>query len=195
MITRIPDDPFAGIQLPPLVVESMPVRFNPLNEVGVQIDRSDSLSAPIDSGDPSSGGGGGSVPVYPFQPTIVSNVATLEPGTLNGVQPSNIGSSFFVSATGTYYLVLSVSAVNGVISSSTLSVTASPPATIGVSIGYPVNTFDYPLYVFVNQEPFRLIGTGSLQAVATEAFRVQKSTPSPDLLPYDSYYTWTLTNV
>jgi len=194
MITRIPDDPFAGIQLPPLVVESMPVRFDPLNDVGVQIARSDSLSAPIDSGDPTTGGGGSST-VYPFQPVISGTNLDIQPGTLNGMQPTNIGTTQFLPSTGTYYLILSASAVNGVIASSTLSVSGSPPAAISVSIGYPVNTFDYPLYVFVNQVPFRLIGTGSLQAVSTEAFRIQKSMPSPDLLPYDSYYTWTLTNV
>jgi len=138
---------------------------------------------------------GGTTVVYPFQPTITGTDMTVQPGTLNGMQPSNIGSTFFIPSTGTYYLVLTASAVNGVIATSSLSVSNSAPAAIGVTIGYPVNTFAYPLYVLVNQTPFRLIGTGSLQAVSTEAFRVQKSMPSPDLLPYDSYYTWTLTNV
>jgi hypothetical protein len=44
MITRIPDDPFAGIQVPSFSMESMPVKSEAAEPVAVQVSRSDSVS-------------------------------------------------------------------------------------------------------------------------------------------------------
>lgn len=44
MITRIPEDPFSGIVLPPFTVESSPVKSPASEPVAVQVSRTDSTS-------------------------------------------------------------------------------------------------------------------------------------------------------
>ena len=44
MNTRIPDDPFSGIVLPPFSVESSPVKPSDIDPIAVQISRTDSTS-------------------------------------------------------------------------------------------------------------------------------------------------------
>lgn len=44
MKTRIPEDPFSGIVLPPFTVQSMPTKTAADESVGVQVARSDSVS-------------------------------------------------------------------------------------------------------------------------------------------------------
>ena len=46
MITRIPEDPFSGIVLPPVTVQSMPTKSAADESVGVQVPRSDTVSIP-----------------------------------------------------------------------------------------------------------------------------------------------------
>lgn len=133
--------------------------------------------------------------VLPFQPVITGTSATITYGTLNGVAPTNIGSTFTVPTTGTRYLVLTLLASSGSITSSYLSVNSTPPTMVAASYGFPPASYDILLYVIVNQGLFRMIGQGSVFALPKEAFRIQKSMPTPDLLPYDSYYNWLVSNV
>jgi len=44
MITRIPEDPFSGIVLPPFTVQSMPTKTAAEESVGVQVPRTDTVS-------------------------------------------------------------------------------------------------------------------------------------------------------
>ena len=131
----------------------------------------------------------------PFQPVFSGTSTTITYGTLNGVAPTNIGSTFSVPTSGTRYLVLTGSSSNGSVTSSSLSVTTTPPTMVAATYGFPPATFTVLLYVIVNQTLFRIIGPGSLYALPKESFRVQKSMPTPDLLPYDSYYNWLVSNV
>jgi len=132
---------------------------------------------------------------YPFQPVFAGTSTTITYGTLNGVAPTNIGSTFTVPTSGTRYLVLTVYSSGGSVTSSSLSVTTTPPSAVSDTLGYPPATLSVLLYVIVNHTLFRVIGPGSLYALSKETFRVQKSMPSPDLLPYDSYYNWLVSNV
>lgn len=131
---------------------------------------------------------------YPFKPVFSGTNATITYGTLNGVAPTNIGSTFTVPTTGTRYLVLTASASSGSVTSSSLSVTTTPPSGVAATVGFPPATYPILLYVIVNQVLFRVIGPGSLYALPKEAFRIQKSMPTPDLLPYDTYYNWIVYN-
>lgn len=131
----------------------------------------------------------------PFQPVFAGTSTTITYGTLNGVAPTNIGSTFSVPTSGTRYLVLTGSSSSGSVTSSSLSVTTTPPTMVAATYGFPPATFTVLLYVIVNQTLFRVIGPGSLYALPKESFRVQKSMPTPDLLPYDSYYNWLVSNV
>lgn len=135
------------------------------------------------------------VPNIPFTVTMAGTTVSVANGTLNGLIPTNISSTFSAVAGATRYLVLNVTATDGVITGSTLSLDSSAPAAYGTRLGFPPNTFSIPLYVIISLVPYRLIGQGSLNATSVEAFRVQKVMTTPDMLPYDSYYTWQLTNV
>lgn len=141
------------------------------------------------------GSGGGSTPfLYPFQPVISGTSATITYGTLNGAAPTNISSTFTVPTTGTRYLVLTASSSSGSVTSSLLSMATTPPTAVAATYGFPPATYPILLYVIVNQALFRVIGPGSLYALPKEAFRIQKSMPTPDLLPYDTYYNWIVYN-
>lgn len=179
---RIPRRPIAVTSIAkPQVVNQLGDRIHTLNPRSVQDNAGAGTSTTVQN--------------YPFLPTIAGTSATIAYGTLNGSAPTNIGSSFTFPAFGTRYFVLSVTASSGVVSSSFLSVDSSPPAGVGTSLGFPPNTFKVLLYVSVNQRLFRTIGPGSLQAVPLEVFRVQKVITTPDMLPYDSYYTWSVSGV
>lgn len=148
-----------------------------------------------DASDASTGGGSTpSTTTYPFQPVITGTSATITYGTLNGIAPTNISSTFTIPSSGVRYLSLDVVASSGGVSSSTLSITSSAPSVPGVTLGFPPNSFSWPLYYINNQVLYRLIGLGSVIATSREVFRVQKSMPTPDNLPYDSYYTWLISN-
>ena len=131
----------------------------------------------------------------PFDAIVSGTSLKIRYGTINMLAPSNIGSTFTIPGSGTRYLVLTVTASNGAVVSSVLSIETSPPAVLGNQIGYPQSTFAILLSVIVNLTPFRVIGPGSLQALSKEVFRVQKVMLTPDLLPYDSYYTWDISVV
>lgn len=146
--------------------------------------RVDSIGSSSQSGNPALS--------YPFAIRIAGTSATFIPGTLNGLLPTNIGSTFTVSGTGTEYAVLNCLASSGVISSSSLAITSTPPPVIGTLNGYPPNAFIILIHVIVSGIPFRMIGPSSLQALPIEVFRVQKTMTTPDQLPYDPYYTWTV---
>lgn len=186
MNTTIPDDPFSGIVLPPLTIDSVPVKLD--TDVGIQVSRRDSASVdPVVLESPSS------VPigsVAPFTATVNGLNLTLTTGTLNGLVPTNVGSTFVISSSGTQYLLLTVSTSNAKVTSSSFSISATPASAIDVIQGQPPSTFDICIYVIVNTVPYRVIGNGSLFCTPYEAWRFAKAMTSPDAMPYDSYYSW-----
>lgn len=180
-------------------VIKVPDRINPGRSMpAVQFDRS------IDKvPDSPPGGGGGSAPPatpYPFDVTFgpgsdgTHKTATVRPGTINSLIPSNYTTTYDLSDTGSYYLILSATSTSGEITGCTLSCPASPPGALPVLMGAPPTAFDYLLGVIVNNVWFRTIGNGSLFASGAEVFRISKTSPAPGTLPYDIYYTWAITN-
>lgn len=141
---------------------------------------------------PPPGGSGGST-AFPFDVNISGTDATVVPGTINGLIPTNYADTFTIANPGTYYVTLSVTATDGQLGSATLSFAASPPAAVPVVQGQPPTTFDYLLGVVVDGVWFRVIGPGSLAAAGAEVFRVSKTSPAPGTLPYDIWYTWNIT--
>lgn len=135
---------------------------------------------------------GGTVVFYPFDCTVTGSSMKVRYGTINGLAPSNINSTFIISTSGTYYVLLSVTTSNAQVVSSSISVSASPASVMPVNLGQPPSTFDIPIALLNNGKPFRAIGPGSLVATPYEVYRLVKSMTSPDSLPYDSYYSWRL---
>jgi hypothetical protein len=143
------------------------------------------------------GGGGTVTTTYPFDITVnvSAGTFTLVTGTVNGIVPNNINNTFTISTVGTRYVYITCSAINGVFTGCTINVGSSQPAPIGTNIAYPQNSFNIPIHVVVNGTAFRVINRTSLQVLSKEVFRVQKSMFTPDTLPYDSYYTWSVSDV
>jgi len=165
----------------------------PPDRLPTQFDRQiDQILSPV------AGGGGGAV-VYPFDVISAGTSSfTVQPGTLNGLLPSNYNSTFTLSTSTTYYLQLAATASNGQITGATLSFVTSAPAAIPTNMGQPPTSFDYMLGILITNGAgggtwFRTIGPGSLNAAGQECFRTSKSSPSPGTLPYDIWYTWVLT--
>lgn len=155
----------------------------------------DHLKRAVDQAIQDGDGNGTGTSTYPFDITVVSGNATFIYGTVNGVAPTNIGSTLTISMSGTRYVYLTCSAVDGIFTSSTINISSTAPAAIGTNIGYPPNTFYILIHVVVDGVPIRVINRSSLQALSKEAFRTQKVMTTPDMLPYDTYYTWSISDV
>jgi hypothetical protein len=144
-------------------------------------------------------GGGTVATAYPFDVTFDTagdpRDTFVRPGTINGVLPTNYSDIFSLAASGVYFLVLTVTASDGEIASAVLSFEVSPPAGIPTIQGQPPTTFEYLLGVVIDLVWYRTIGPGSLAAAGLEVFRVSKTAPAPGTLPYDIYYTWSITAV
>jgi hypothetical protein len=159
-----------------------------------QFDRSVDLL----EGPQASGGGSPTTTLYPFDVEFTGSgsplTASVRPGTLNGLIPTNYTDTYSVTNPGVYYLVLSATAAAGEIASCSLSMDASPPAGIPVTLGEPPVAFSYLLGVVIDGVWYRTIGNGSLTAAGQEVFRISKTAPDPGTLPYEIYYTWNITN-
>jgi hypothetical protein len=145
--------------------------------------------------------GGGTTPppatptIYPFDAIITDGGSgtvdiAIQPGTINGLLPTNWATTYNISNVVTRYLILSCSSSAGTITSCSLSLSSSPPSGIPNSMGTPPTAFDYLLGIIVNGVWFRAMGPDSLAAAGSEVYRVSKTAPAPGTLPYDSYYTW-----
>ena len=128
--------------------------------------------------------------IAPFTASVSGTSLTITSGTVNGLVPTNINSTFIITGTGTEYLYLTVSTANAKVISSSLAAGAIAPSAIDVIQGQPPSSFDICIYVIVNGVPFRTIGNGSLVCTPYEAWRFAKAMTSPDSMPYDSYYSW-----
>lgn len=147
---------------------------------------------------------GGATGPYPFDVTFTAGsdashrTATIRPGTVNGFVPTDILTTADLSVSSSYYLVLSIVAVDGGIASCTIAFTTVAPGPILTLMGQPPLSFDYSIGMVVGDGSeltwYRTIGSGSLFATPQEAFRVSKVAPAPGTLPYDIYYTWALAN-
>lgn len=160
-----------------------------------QFDRSvDALDGPVSSG------GGGPAPAgpYPFDVEFSGSgsplTATIRPGTINGLLPSDYSDTYSITVPGLYYFVLSATVASGEVSAATLSMDGSPPPGIPVELGEPPVAFQYLLGVIVDGVWYRTIGPGSLNAAGQEVFRISKLSPTPGTLPYEIYYTWNITS-
>ena len=139
------------------------------------------------------GGGGGGAGVFPFDVTKTNSTHfTVRTGTVNGLVPSNIATTFVMAGSGTEYVVLKVTTTDAEVTAAEIMAPTptTPPPAMPVGSGQPPSIFYVLLAVLVDGTPFRTFGNGSVTAVAYEVYRLQKAMLTPDALPYDSYYSW-----
>jgi hypothetical protein len=141
-------------------------------------------------------GGRGGTGDCPFAITLTeagsAYTATFRAGTINSLLPSNYLTGVAVPATGTKYLVLTCTASNGEITAATFSADATAPAAIVPFAGQPPTSFKILIGVVIDGALVQVWGCGNIQALGVESFRVQKGAPVAGQVPYDVYYTWSL---
>lgn len=145
-------------------------------------------------------GGCSGVTRYPFDITLTdqgdtTSIATIWPGTINQLLPSNYLTGVSVSNTGTHYLVLDCTASDGEITAAPLAIESAAPSAISPTQGTPPVAFQVLIGIIISGVAFKVWGNGNMTAAAAESFRVDKGSPVPGSLPYDVYYTWNLSLV
>ena len=136
--------------------------------------------------------GGGTTQSYPFDCTLNGSSLTVQYGTINSLEPYNIYTTFSTGGASHFYVLLSMTVSNAQITLAGISISASPATVIPVTLGQPPTSFQVPIAVCVAGTIFRTIGPGSLVATPFEVYRLAKAMPTPDALPFDSYYSWRL---
>jgi hypothetical protein len=146
---------------------------------------------------PASSPGSAETGPFPFDVELVAAAlgtsdASIRPGTINGLVPTDILDVTNLDDTLSYYLVLSVVAADGQIASASIAFTTTPPSPIPATLGAPPLAFDYTIGMVVLGTWIRTIGNGSLFASVSQAFQVDKTAPAPGTLPYEIWMTWAL---
>ncbi len=144
-------------------------------------------------------GGGSSAPTEgPFDLTFTPGASpgdltpSMRPGTINSVVPTGYLSLPDIADTGTFYFILSATALDGQIATASVAFSGSPPAGIPVTMGTPPTAFDFLLGVVQDGVWFRTAAVGSKTATPAETFKAGITSPPPGTLPYDIYYTWSV---
>lgn len=111
------------------------------------------------------------------------------PGTINGLLPTNYDIEY-TTATDCF-LLLSMTTLNGEVASATLSFGTEVAPVITSQASMPPPEFSYTLGMLVAGTWYKTVG-GSLTAVPVEVFRVAKTEYTPGSLPYEPYYSWSI---
>jgi hypothetical protein len=140
-------------------------------------------------------GGGAATERYPFDITLTdagggNSTATIWPGTINQLLPSNYLTGVTVSNTGTHFLVLDCTASDGEITAAPLAIESAAPPAITPTQGTPPVAFQVLVGIIIDGVAYKVWGNGSVTASAAESYRVDKGSPVPGSLPYDVFYTW-----
>lgn len=138
----------------------------------------------------------------PFDMAVSVNTGTsvmsvsFTPGTVNGVLPSNIFTPATIGYTSgaTVYAIVTCETNGQVITSTTLSISSTAPtAQTPVAWAAP-SSFAYMVGVIVDQTAYKTIACGNLTFAPTVAMSVPKSSVTPNVIPFDNYYTWLAVN-
>lgn len=134
----------------------------------------------------------------PFDIQLVASgggyTATILPGTVNGVLPSNLttGGNFtqFSVGQGLTYWTVDIQS-NGVeVVSALISTSASPPTPQAHGVNALPTTYSHIFGVTCNGSAFRTIGPGSITLNSNVELTIDKVSPTPGLRSYDRYYRW-----
>jgi hypothetical protein len=132
----------------------------------------------------------------PFQVTLRADpedetvlLATVWPGTVNGVLPTNYTVEAELDVASSYYLVLEITTATASVTGVTIAAPSTIPDTqIPTTINQPPTSFKI-LFAIVAEGVLFQIRTGNVFVVAREELRVAKSVAAGEI-PWDSYWTW-----
>ena len=112
-------------------------------------------------------------------------MATVQPGTVNGIIPSNLFDSFAIDLTSTWYLVVTCSASDGVVTSAVLSASTTPPTPQSASASLPPATFVIPFGIIIAGTAYCLLTANWISATPSALYTVTHEDGS-----ISTYYAW-----
>jgi hypothetical protein len=196
---QLPREPVGGQPLQPqwgLALLRYIKSITPVSSPGLRVKRTPdgTILEPL-AGPTRTVRGGGGVTRYPFDITLTDagggdSTATIWPGTINQLLPSNYLTGVTVSNTGTHFLVLDCTASDGEITAAPLAIETGAPPAITPTQGTPPVAFQVLIGIIIDGVAYKVWGNGNMTASAAESFRVDKGSPVPGSLPYDVFYTW-----
>lgn len=138
------------------------------------------------------GGGSGTCP-FTIRLKVVDGdlKATLTPGSVNELVPTNTFEEFSVEDTGTYYVKAKATSDGEKITSVFLEIdTDMPEAQTPTPFALPA-LVEILLGIIKDGKAFRTVACGSIHLQGHEEFRTDKSPPAqPGELVYTPYYAW-----
>lgn len=112
----------------------------------------------------------------------------VQPGTLNGILPSNWDAEFTAQPTGLHYAKAVITTDGEAVTGVTIEIDTSPPAIQEpVEFGIASN-IDYLFGLFAEGSVFRVIGGGQISIAPRGWLANNQSNPRPGVSPYRVYY-------
>lgn len=141
-----------------------------------------------------SGGGSLSCP-FDISSSVDGNTATLtfpNLGTVNNVLPTNISSSLTVAATGTFYVIATITTNTNLVVSATITTSSTAPTPPGALQNAAPGTVNVLLGLIINGTAIKTWGCKGITITPVIAFKTAKASPAPFEAKYDIYYTWAI---
>jgi hypothetical protein len=113
----------------------------------------------------------------------------VQPGTLNGILPSNWDTEFTAAAAGLYYAKAVIATDGETITGVTIAIDTTPPIGQDPQEFAIPATAEYLFGLFAEGNVYRVIGAGSISLLPRQWFVVESDpAAAPGELPYDIYY-------
>jgi hypothetical protein len=135
---------------------------------------------------------------HPFQISVSvveeSYFATVRPGTVNGLLPTNTFSganlrSFSVSANTLQYVSVTAQGNGSQLTSCQLSVSGSAQSPQTAALYSMPTQVSFLIGVIYNSSVYQVVKT-NISVAGNELYRVAKTSPSPGEVAFDVYYAW-----
>lgn len=140
--------------------------------------------------------GGGGSSQEPFDINIIGSDTTnlqikINPGTVNGIFPTNWTSTLTASVAGTIFCYVKVTTNGTSVTNAVITLDSSyNPSQTPVVDSLPTN-FQYCFGIIVDGSTYRTMGGGSIIAWGnTQYIKGKTTTLRPGELPYDAYNVW-----
>lgn len=116
--------------------------------------------------------------------------ATIVPGTLNGILPTNMFDSFTLDATSTWYFKAGATTDGTQVTAVEIFVDNSPPdVQVPVPQALPAS-FDKLFAMSVDGKVFRMIPDGSITVAAQPLFTADRTSWAPGKPMTETWYSW-----
>ena len=148
--------------------------------------------------------GASAEPPGPFDFTSIdtNGMLTIFPGTINNLLPSDPLATVDCSAGGTLYITLSCTTDSNQVNQANYVAQSTAPTPAAAIMGAPPASFDVLLGIVVGTAsggnttytPYKTLPKGNLLATPYQWILTDKDEVQPYGLPYDIWYTWTITS-